>query len=395
MVRSFVCLSLSLLLIAGARASGPPAAVFGFFSPEVLLTGQELQRLDRGEVAVKILPAHGGQLAVFTATEIAAEPERVVAWLRAVSDLKRSRVVRASGRFSDPPVLADLQGLSLDPRDLSAVRACRPGDCALKLSGQEIESLRRVADTGSANEVQQAFRRVVLARVLAYRTSGLAGLELSAGGGGAHQASAVFSALLESSTFLVNHAPLMAGWLQDRARADGREIESFMYWAKEDYSPGKPVIGVTDVGIARATDGATPEVLVAGKQIFATRYMNGALNLTALVREQDGGRRYLVHMHRSQLDLLTGFFGGLGRAVAQSRLRERTPSLLRDLRSRMEGGPPPGTAKNSAARPENPRFQPLPSPDDAIPPAGDRSRARRLLRTQAVLDGTQTSALPF
>ena len=55
-------------------------------------------------------------------------------------------------------------------------------------------------------------------------------------------------------------------------------MESFYYWSKEYYSSGKAVIALTHVGVTRAArGGAAPEVAVVGKQLFATRYMNGML----------------------------------------------------------------------------------------------------------------------
>ena len=80
----------------------------------------------------------------------------------------------AIGRFSDPPTPADLHNLSLDERDLEAIRECTPGDCGLKLSAPEIEALKSAAESGGSGwheAVQQEFRRLVVARVNLYRTA--------------------------------------------------------------------------------------------------------------------------------------------------------------------------------------------------------------------------------
>jgi hypothetical protein len=124
---------------------------------------------------------------------------------------------------------------------------------------------------------------------------------------------------------------------------DDPHIESFFYWSKEHYSGGKPVISITHVGIVRPEpESRLPAVLVTGKQIFATHYIEGALGLTLVTRSGPNGVRYLAYLNRSQLDLLRGFFGGLARSVVEARLERQSPQIVRGLRLRLESGSPSG-----------------------------------------------------
>jgi hypothetical protein len=75
--------------------------------------------------------------------------------------------------------------------------------------------------------------------------------------------------------------------------------------------------------------------MVVGKQIFASRYINGALSMTA-VTAPDAGGRYLIYLNRSTVDLLGGVFGGITRAVLESRLTGEVPELVGRLRDRLE-----------------------------------------------------------
>ena len=97
----------------------------------------------------------------------------------------------------------------------------------------------------------------------------------------------------------------------------------------------------------RGQGAAEPEALVAGKQIFATHYIDASLDLTAIVRGGADGRRFLAFYNRSEVDVLGGFFGGIVRMVARGRLREEAAEVLQGLRKRIDGGPPPDF------RPEN------------------------------------------
>ena len=116
-----------------------------------------------------------------------------------------------------------------------------------KLSADEIRSVRAVADQPEATgqQIEEEFRRLVVARVRAYRAGGLAALPPSADHGreGRRPADA-FAAILARSPFL-NRVPALTTWLAgDPAVADER-VESFFYWSKEYYGRGRPVISVT------------------------------------------------------------------------------------------------------------------------------------------------------
>lgn len=137
----------------------------------------------------------------------------------------------------------------------------------------------------------------------------------------------VLSGLQAQSPHLLQVPPLGA-WLRGR---ESDYIESFLYWSQEHYGSGKPVIAVTHLGILRDSRGA----VVVGKQIFASRYMNGALSLITLTTDQ-AGAHYLVYLNRSTVDLLDGLFGAIARGMLESRLSSEVPEIILKLRDRLE-----------------------------------------------------------
>jgi len=52
------------------------------------------------------------------------------------------------------------------------------------------------------------------------------------------------------------------------------------------------------------------------------------------------GRNYLAYLSRSEVDLLSGFFGGVARKAMSYRINSEAPDILRRLRSRLEAVPP-------------------------------------------------------
>jgi hypothetical protein len=321
---------------SGAPARGDP---FEFLQPWVVLSDADRRRLDRDEVVARTLPAGDGQLAVFVATRLEASPDALVAWTRAIAELKRSRFVLAIGRFSDPPDERDLDTLTLDARDLDAIRRCVPGDCGLKLSAGDISVLSRAAAAGGEGwreAVQREFRRLLVNRVNAYRAGGLAALPAPADRARPRSLDASLTAIVEASPYL-DRLPAVATWLREYPAANA-SVESFFYWSKEFYGEGKPVISITHVGIVRpGPDRRLPAVLVAGKQILATHYANAGLGLT-MILEDTAGTPYLVYLNRTELDLLRGFFGPFARGILEARLGRHAPRIVAGLRARLESG---------------------------------------------------------
>lgn len=345
------------LLMAGAGLVAALAGVvdpLAVMAPCVALTTAERRALDRGAMVSRALPGADGQVALFASARVEAPPDALVAAAREIADLKKSTFVLAIRRFSDPPQLSDLDDLVLNPRDVRALAECEPGRCSFKLTAAEITSLMaaRHRDGTTPAAVTAALRRVILERVNTYRSGGLAAVAPIANRGATHRLDETLAALQQASPCLLQAAPL-AGWVRHH---DAPGVESFLYWSQEVYGPGKPVVLVTHVGIARPEPG---QAIVIGKQIFASRYLDGALAMTAISTDADG-RHYLAYLNRSRVDLLGGFFGGLKRAMLESRLSDELPAMIAKLKDRLERrqasqlhGPIARSAGESLAAAEN------------------------------------------
>ena len=321
----------------------PNGHAFEMFAPWIVLSRSDWRRLNANEPVVRTLHGEKGQVAVFVATRLDAKPDALAAWTRAIAELKQSRFVLAIGRFSDPPAVSDLASLSLDDRDLEAIRRCTPDDCGLKLAAPDIQALRQaLAGAGGdwQSAVQDEFRRQMVGRVNAYRTGGLSGLPPPAENAESHPPDATFEALVAASPYL-KQIPHLERWLREYPAVSDDRVESFFYWSKEQYGGGKPVVSITHVGIVRQeANRRLPAVVVAGKQLFATHYLEGGLGLTMVLQDPAGERTYLAYLNRSQVDFLRGFFGAFARGIVEGRLERHAPSIIRGLRRRLESGSP-------------------------------------------------------
>jgi hypothetical protein len=329
------------LLAAQDRSSATRGDPFAVFHPTVVVGAADRERLDRGDVIVRVLPSESGEIAIFAAVRVDADEPRLASWVAEIAQLLKSPLVPEIARFSAPPRLEDLDSFELDDDDLNEIRRCQPADCGLKLNASEVALLRAGIGPGRSNwrsAAQTAFRRLILKRVQAYLEGGLAALRPYADHGGSPAVSDAFSSIVRHSVYLGEHLPALADYLVRYPQGTLQDADSFVYWSKERLA-GRTIVTATHVSILRPGDESLPDVIVAGKQVFATRYMSGLLNITTIVRGAPG-QHYLVYVNRSRVDVLDRWFGGVARMVIERRVKGDASDALRGLRRRLESGPP-------------------------------------------------------
>ena len=340
--RNVLLAAVGLLGLLGSLPAARPAqaADFAFLRPWFEVQREERQKLAQRGVVVHGLPANDEQIGIIAVCAVATSANAFLARLRTPGGLNGAAPV--GGRFDDPPVLENLAALSLDEGDLDRLRRCRPGDCRLNLADQEISAVQQAFATtprAVSAEVNQVFRRVVLDRVRRYQSGGLEALPDYHDRSEPVRPAVVFSQILRQTPYLKTSVPGVAAYLQGFSSVATDAAESSLRWSKVMMN-GKAVVMVSHVGIFRPEPGpVVPTVLLASKQVYASRYMNGELSLTMLFASAGESSAYLVHVHRSQLDELKGSLSGLKRALIERRVKEEAADALAALRNRLEHAP--------------------------------------------------------
>ena len=316
--------------LAFAAAPAGSADPWAALTPCVSMSATERAAVAKGSMVSRVLPSDDRQIGVFATTRVNSTPEVLVDAARNITELKKSTMVVSSRQFSDPPRLSDLDTLVLAARDLETLASCKRGDCGFKLTEPEIDAIvvaqRRGPDRDRA--LTDAFRRVLLDRVITYRGSGLAGLPPIANRSEPRRLIETMSELQAQSPCILQTGTL-GEWLRAYPHHRGR-VESFIYWSQELYS-GRPAILVTHVAIEHSDTRAW----VVGKQIFASRYFDGGIAVMSVTTDVDGVR-YLSYLNRSSVDLLGGFLGPIRRAIVESRVSGELPEIIGKLRDRLE-----------------------------------------------------------
>lgn len=344
-MRRAVLIGVALLVCSGHPWAQDDALsnLFSVFGPAVKVSPAERDRLARGGVVVRTLDGEAGQLAVFASTRISAPPEALLAWNRAIVDLKRTPGVRAVGRFSDLPQVGNLAALQIDEDDLLAMRRCTPGDCGVKLDAVAIARVRDAAaaasEDGWREAVARAFKEVLVMRVRQHQAGGLAALAPAADKAGTRSPADVLTSMVRGAQAPLVVPAIAAAFHIDAPSRVSPGAEGFYYWSKERYEAGKDVISLTYVTMTGREAVAGPAAVVASQQIFASHYVSGASALSAVIRDPDKGQLYLAYLNRSSVDLFSGRLGFLQRA-AEQRIERQVPALVRQLRDRLQQPPP-------------------------------------------------------
>jgi hypothetical protein len=331
---------LSGAALVGLLVSSPaPTQVredeFSFLQPWFELKQKDRDTLTKRGVVARGLSASRQQVSVVAACAVDISPDAFVAAVRALGNVKRDQLVGA--RFGEPPTIGDLAPLTLDQGDIDRLRRCRRGQCALNLADDEMSALQ-LALSGqheSSTAVQDAFRRVVLDRVNRYRARGLTAVPEYHDRAEPLQPAAIFSEILQQTPYLKQHIPSLLEYLERFPPKRTGGAESFLHWSKVIMNK-KPVVLVADLTTFRPEPGpAAPTVLLAAKQVYASRYMNGELALWMLYARKNGSPNYLVYVHRSHLDELGGTLNALRRAVLEGGIKDEAAGALARLRDQL------------------------------------------------------------
>jgi hypothetical protein len=302
-----------LLVAAAATAASDP---FAPLAPTVKLSQDDRDRLNQRQIVVKILPAQDRELAVVAAAALNTDSDSLLSSVRRIADLKRGRFVPQIHRISARPSVEDFRELTLDDVDRREIAKCRPDDCDLKLTSDEMTRLQ-AAGAG----VDEEFRRMLLHRAERYLAEGQ------------QMGDREFTALLQHSPYLHQHLPELAGHLARYPASPAQGAESFLYWSKEVYA-WKPMITLTHVTMMRG-DGrpSWPDVVIAARDIFSTRYTSASLTLTLLLHDgADPSRRYLVYLNRTWVDGVRA----LWRPFVEYRIKSQAKSVFAAVRDRIE-----------------------------------------------------------
>jgi hypothetical protein len=315
----------------------PPPPLRDMLRDIAALTDREWAAIERGEAIAKVLDTDAREVAVAGAVRIAASSGRLVDRYRDVQTLRRSAVVLDVGRLSQPPTAADFARVPVEDYSLD-LRDCRPFDCRVRLSEQDINRFHRDVDWRSGDWRERSaivWREVLAARAAGYAQDGRRALPVLANKREPLSVPHELAGLVKDGQFLGSYAPDLFRYMAEFAPPPPAGVEQILYWSKEDFGV-RPVLRISHQLVH--TNVLHPASLVAvTNQVYADHYLDAALILTvAIDAPSDRPGFYLVSVSRARTRSLTGFLRSFVRGTVQNRSQDALRKILTSTRASLE-----------------------------------------------------------
>jgi len=304
----------------------------------------EIEAVRAGRPVAKNLRSTGPEdVNIFGALRLTGPPEAFVRKIRAIDTYEKSLNIIQVGKFHEPPLLSDLDGLTLEASDLAALQSCRPGNCAMQLNTIHMDRFRTQINWKAPDATDRAnkmFRQLLFETLETYRHKGPWLLSTYDDGETALSPAREFQILLVPGDTPVD-LPELTKFLGQYPNATLGEAETFFYWNKGAFGL-KPTTRISQVAIYPvAKPGATSGVhtVIATKQVYSNHYFSATLELRTIVNdpERPGTGYYMLYTTRSRVTNLTGFLGPIIRSIVKSKARSGMERLLQTTKKSVEG----------------------------------------------------------
>jgi len=328
-----LCTLLACLAASGVMAqdSGASSAEFQkALAQKVAFAETDFTALQLNQPVVRSIPTSDkAEIAVSGLVNIRAAADEFLRSYRESMTRKSNGAILEIGAFGVQPSLADLETLTLEPRDIEDLKECVVGECQIKLSAAMIERFRKEIDWNAADcaaRVTSLFRQMLFEYVRDYRARGEAAL--------IEYNDKRDQVSLADEQRALDAAPSYVNEFINDSKTGLQLIEEALVWSKIKFGL-KPVIAINHIRIYKRNSDVGPQVLISSKQIYANHYFNASLALTAFVRVPEGA--YLVYENRSRADGLEGPFGKIKRGVVEKKAVEGLRAILEQSKASLEG----------------------------------------------------------
>jgi hypothetical protein len=293
--------------------------------------------VERGEAVAKALDTDPRHIAIVGAVRIRGSPEQLIRRYRDVERLERSALVIDVGRFSIPPVPADLLEAPFEEYSLD-LRSCRSGECRVRLSAADISRFHSDVNWDARDWRSQSaslWRQVLAARTAEYLARGRHGLPDYMNKADALRVPSELSLLLAEFRFVAAYSPEFHGYMQNFGPDAPAGAEHTVYWTKEDFGV-RPIFRISHQVVYRVPAGGV--TLIATNQIYADHYLDAALSLALAVDAASGRGEefYMIAINRARTRSLSGLLRRFARSAVQNRSRDAMRRILTGTKSSVE-----------------------------------------------------------
>lgn len=317
-----------------------------FLQKRASFTPAEIAKIEAGQAIAKLLPAPSPDyIYVFGAVYVKATPEQYLRYAGDAEFLRKLPQYLALGRFSATPERDDLRGFELEADDIKELHKCRPGVCEVQLPDVEAPGFTQGIDwkrSDVAQQVSAKTRQLALDLLQRYRRGGARELGAYIDEGKPVSIEKHFADLLKAPSISVNFLPEFQRHLSGYPQVPLAGAESLFYWERVSFGL-KPTLRINHSIRYHSRTPGSDVGLIAVKQLWASHYLQSAIDLSLCVRDQrlppDQPGCYLMSMKASKQAGLTGFLGGIMRRVITTKTRSGAAESLAGIKKELEARP--------------------------------------------------------
>jgi hypothetical protein len=314
-----------------------------YLKDSVRLSNNQIKAIHSGKAVTKALPSRiPDEVFLFGIVHLYATPETYVHFATDFDRLRQTDGYLAIGTFSTPPVLADLNGFTLDRDDINSLRKCKPRNCQVQMPESSMLNIRQSIDWSAPNraeQVNQVLQREALERLDAYQRNGNVALGTYDDKQHPTDVAAQFGYILTYSRALPGYLPDLYNYLLSFPDHKSSNVDdSIYYWANVKFGL-KPTLRIVHIITMRFDIGGDPAYVIAEKQLYASHYFQTALDLTFCISDTSGPERrgfYLIKVMGSKQEGLTGFKGPMVRRFAVNRSISTLQRSLTEIKTALE-----------------------------------------------------------
>jgi hypothetical protein len=340
MTKTRYCISLSIvLLLAGVIQAQTSEEPYKFFREVAGLKEGQIAAIRSGKAVATVVESDTpDKVFVFGAVYVDSTPESYLKLASDIDALRKLPSYLAIQNFSDPPQLSDLDGFTLDQRDIKELKDCKPEHCDVQLPTEAMEEFQRSIDWSApdvADRVNRLARQMALQALLDYMQGGDTALGTYRDKKHPAVVAESFASLVQRASALPVYLPELTQYLLEYPKAKSDNVQSSFFWEKVNFGL-KPTFRIVQKVVYRGTSTNQPAYAVAEKQIYADHYFQAALDLTVCVKDAQRPGFYVITFKGSKQAGLTGLKGSIVRSVAVGKTRSSLERVLGTIKQKLE-----------------------------------------------------------
>ncbi len=328
---------LAILLLGGLlpgslRAQPMPAQMRAVLAREYQFPAAELDKAESGRAVARMVPTQSpDDVRMAGVIRIQVSSDEFLRAYRQIEKFEVSKEVLQTGRFSSPPVEADIAGYQFSDFTKSELKDCRPGSCSYKLPAWLMEDMHAKINWSAPDAEIRAkalLRQHWIAYLRRYQQQGDSALAVYYDTPTPYSLADGLRSVITSAKGLWSQLPDMANYLECFPRSKPASVEEFFYWQEAAFGL-KKVLRSQHVIIQKLPNPGDAHYAIVSKMLFATHYFRAAFEFKYVypVRTASGQPAiWLMACQRSYVDGMTGFRGAILRKIAEN----RSPSSMAD-----------------------------------------------------------------